>query len=83
MFSDNEGGLINIARSYTKYGLNQQSNGDIEYMEWAPNALSLSIFGEFNNWNREEFQCKKSPFGQFTITIKANPDGTPRIRNES
>jgi hypothetical protein len=38
MFSDNEGGIINIARSYTKYGLNQLPNNDIEYMEWAPNA---------------------------------------------
>lgn len=75
MFSDNEGGIINIARSYMKYGLHQLNNNDIEYMEWAPNALSLSIFGEFNNWNRDEFMCAKNAFGQFTITIKANHDG--------
>lgn len=56
-----------------------QENGDIAYKEWAPAANSISIFGEFNGWNREEFRCAKDGFGQHTCTIKANPDGTPRI----
>lgn len=56
-----------------------QANGDIVYKEWCPNAKSLSIFGDFNGWNREEFRCEKDAFGSFNCTIKANGDGTPRI----
>ena len=60
-----------------------QENGDITYKEWAPAAKSISIFGDFNGWNREEFRCGKDGFGQFTCTIKANADGTPRIAHNS
>jgi 1,4-alpha-glucan branching enzyme len=60
-----------------------QPNGDITYNEWAPLAKSLSIFGDFNGWNREEFRCKKNEFGCFSITIKSNSDGTPRIQHNS
>lgn len=59
IFEEGEGGLLNIGRSYTKFGLNIQSNGDITYREWAPGAKSLSIFGDFNGWNRDEFYCNK------------------------
>ncbi len=48
IFAGAEGGLENIARSYKKFGLNVQPNGDITLMEWAPNAKSMSIFGDFN-----------------------------------
>ena len=40
-------------------------------MEWAPGAKSLSIFGDFNNWDRDQYICEKNSFGQFNITIKA------------
>jgi len=50
-------------------------------MEWAPGAHGISIFGDFNGWNRDEFWCKKNDFGCFTITIPAMPDGTPRIKH--
>jgi 1,4-alpha-glucan branching enzyme len=74
---------VNIGRSYKKFGLNVQSNGDILYNEWAPQAKSISIFGDFNNWNREEFWAEKNEFGVFSLTLKANDDGTPRIPHNS
>ena len=83
MFEDAEGSLLNVARSYTKYGLNLQPNGDITYKEWAPEAKSLSIFGDFNYWNRDEFHCAKDGYGCFAVTIKANQDGSPRIPHNS
>jgi len=71
IFEESEGGLLNLSKSYEKYGLQRQDNGDITYLEWAPGALSLSIFGDFNNWNREQYLCVKNSFGQFSITLKA------------
>lgn len=64
-----------------KYGLHTQPNGDVHYMEWAPGAKSLSLFGDFNHWNREEFRAVKNEFGCHCITIKANADGSPRIKH--
>ena len=72
IFEDSEGGLVNIARSYKKYGLNVQPNGDIHYKEWAPGAKAITLFGDFNGWNREEFRANKDEFGSFTLTIPAN-----------
>jgi 1,4-alpha-glucan branching enzyme len=83
IFQASEAGLINISRSYKKFGLQIQDNGDIQFMEWAPNAKSMSIFGEFNNWNRDQHYCKKNDFGCFTITLKANQDGTPCIEHRT
>ena len=70
--------MVNVARSYKNYGLNLQPNGDLKFKEWAPAALSVSIFGEFNNWNRDEFKVGKDDFGCFNITLPA-VDGKPRI----
>jgi 1,4-alpha-glucan branching enzyme len=60
----------------------QQPNGDIEYREWAPGAESLSIFGDFNEWKRDEYSAKKNQFGVFEITLKANEkDGKPLLKH--
>ena len=64
-------------------GLNVQENNDITYRVWAPAAKGLTFFGDFNGWNRDEFRCEKDGFGQFNLTIKANPDGSPRIQHNS
>ena len=40
---DGEGGLLELARSYKRFGLHLQPNGDITYKEWAPSAKALSI----------------------------------------
>ena len=74
---------MNIARGYKEFGLNLQANGDIMFKEWAPEAKSLSIFGEFNEWNRGEYKCEKNEYGCFSTTIKANADGTPRIKHNT
>lgn len=50
-------------------------------MEWAPCAKSISIFGEFNNWNRDEYRCQRNDFGCFSINIPPLPDGQPRIKH--
>lgn len=42
-FEDNEGGFLNFARSYKKFGLNINESGDLVYREWAPGAKQLSL----------------------------------------
>jgi 1,4-alpha-glucan branching enzyme len=53
IFNEAEGGLLQIAHSYKKFGMHVREDNSIEFIEWAPAALSLSLFGDFNNWNRE------------------------------
>jgi 1,4-alpha-glucan branching enzyme len=56
-----------------------QPNGDLTFKEWAPNAKCMKFFGDFNQWNRNEYVCVKDPYGCFTLTIKANANGTPKV----
>ena len=44
-------------------GINLLPNGDIKYREYAPGAKGVSLFGEFNNWNKEEYWEQKDKFG--------------------
>lgn len=79
IFQAAEGGIENVARSYKKFGLKLQKNNDLTFMEWAPGAKYMCIFGEFNNWKRGEYVCTKNDFGSFECLLKANPDGSPKI----
>ena len=77
---DGEGGLQAVAESYKQFGLHINENGEVKYREWAPSAQALSIFGEFNNWDRGQYVAQKDQFGVFTLTIPAKPDGTSVIQ---
>ena len=46
--NDTEGGLDKFSKGYEKYGINVHANGDITYIEWAPNAQHASIIGDFS-----------------------------------
>lgn len=70
-----------MALSYEKFGLILKENNDIEYREWAPNAKQVTIFGDFNFWNRQEHICKRDEFGVFSITLKALEGTKPLIKH--
>ncbi|QPG93755.1 hypothetical protein C2857_002250 [Epichloe festucae Fl1] len=78
----NEGGLEKFTRGFEKFGLNVNSDNSITYREWAPNAITASIIGEFNNWDRKSHIMKKNDFGVFEIVIPAK-DGQPAIAHNS
>jgi len=43
-------------QGYEKYGFIVQSNGDIVYREWAPNAMRAYLIGDFSKisqWSSE------------------------------
>ena len=72
-----------MARSYTRYGLHRKENNEIVLLEWAPGAKGISLFGDFNNWDRNEFWASKNEFGCFELTLKPLPDGSPRIKHNT
>ena len=76
----NEKSLENFSKSYEFMGINLLSNGDIKYREYAPGAKGISLFGEFNNWNKEQYWATKDKFGYWELIIP-NENGSPKIQH--
>ena len=74
--------LLTFAHSYNTMGLHLNNNNDVIYKEYAPNAKSISLFGEFNNWNRNEYIGQKDKNGLWTITIP-NKNGSCPIKHNT
>ncbi len=45
-----EGKLVNL---YEIFGAHKDKNGTWRFLVWAPNAKSVSLVGDFNDWRRE------------------------------
>ena len=43
-----EGGLAKFSQGYEKMGFTVSPNGDITYREWAPNAATAHLMGDFS-----------------------------------
>ena len=78
----NEKSLENFSNSYQNMGLHVLPNGDIKYREYAPGARGIALFGEFNNWNRDQYWAKRDQYGFWELTIP-NEDGKPRIKHKT
>lgn len=74
----NEGSLSQFGLGYQNYGLRQLPNGDIEYFEWVPNGKSVSLAGDFNNWDPSSHVCKQEEHGKFSLKLPSN-GGAPVI----
>lgn len=48
--AEKEGGLLNFAKGYEKFGLLKVPGG-ISYREWAPGAQQLFLTGDFSNYS--------------------------------
>ena len=51
--------------------------------EWVPNAETVSVVGDFNDWNESSHTCTKDDFAKFHLTIPAQPDGSSSIPHGS
>jgi len=80
--NQNESGFEKFSRGYERFGLNVQSNGDIVYREWAPNAATASLIGDFNGWDRSKHSMKKDSFGVWEVCVPAI-NGSPAIPHNS
>ena len=76
----NEVSLENFAHSYQQMGLHLLPNNDIKYREYAPGARGIALFGEFNNWNRDQYWAKRDQYGFWELIIP-NDNGQPRIKH--
>lgn len=43
-----EGGYDSFSKGYEKFGFNIDSNGQVTYREWAPNARDAYLIGDFS-----------------------------------
>ncbi|KAM0246397.1 hypothetical protein ACHAP5_004710 [Fusarium lateritium] len=80
--NDTEGGLEKFSRGAEKFGFNVDSNNNIVYREWAPNATAAFLIGDFNGWDRGAHPMKKNDYGVFELTIPAQ-NGQAAIPHKS
>jgi 1,4-alpha-glucan branching enzyme len=63
-------GLKNFSKAYKRLGIHYDRKlKGWTYREWAPEAYSLSLIGEFNNWDRQAHVLKKIENGVWEIFI--------------
>ena len=65
--------LSDFATGYLYFGLHHTENGWV-FREWAPNATSICLIGDFNNWKETpEYQLKRlNTVGNWEITLNEN-----------
>jgi hypothetical protein len=46
--AETEGGYDKFTKGYLRFGLNAQPDNSVVYREWAPNAISAALTGDFS-----------------------------------
>ena len=46
--ANTEGGYDKFTKGYLRFGLNAQPDNSVVYREWAPNAISAALTGDFS-----------------------------------
>eukprot|EP01089_Gocevia_fonbrunei_P013330 TRINITY_DN3399_c0_g1_i3.p1 TRINITY_DN3399_c0_g1~~TRINITY_DN3399_c0_g1_i3.p1 ORF type:complete len:365 (+),score=29.26 TRINITY_DN3399_c0_g1_i3:58-1152(+) len=64
-----KGGFDRFTKSYDRFGLHVTKKGLICFREWLPNAKTVALVGNFNQWNTTSHPCIKNQFGVWTITL--------------
>ena len=55
-----EGGYDQFTKGYLKFGLNVQPDNSVIYREWAPNAISAALTGDFSLFCSD--RCSQVPY---------------------
>lgn len=79
-----EKSLNKFANGYLYFGFHCVEGGWV-YREWAPNAKGITLFGDFNDWNRDSDRLNEIGGGVWEIYISREiPHGSKvRIRIET
>ena len=76
----NEQSLVNFSKSYEKMGVHAMPNGEIHYREYAPGCKGVSLYGDFNNWKKDQYWAVKDKYGRWELIIPSN-NGQPIIKH--
>ncbi|KAI8068333.1 1,4-alpha-glucan-branching enzyme GBE1 [Gongronella butleri] len=68
---DAPGGIEQFTKGHEYYGFNVAADQSITYREWAPNAVSASLVGDFNQWDPQKHIMTRNEYGVFEITLPA------------
>lgn len=71
------GSLVDFANAYNYFGLHKRKGGGFVFREYAPNASSVALIGDFSKWQEDpRFRCSNIGDGVWELII---PKG--RIHN--
>ena len=78
-----EGGYEKFSRGYESFGLHALPNGDVRYREWAPNAVTASLTGDFSerHYFSSVLRSSLTP-GGCRVAARAHADGWDREKNK-
>lgn len=68
----------NLKDAYKKFGavvMNHAGEKGVHFSVWAPNALRVSVIGEFNNWDGRVCQMKRIEGGFFELFVPGELEG--------
>lgn len=64
------GSLTKFADAYKYFGIHfDKKNNEFTYREWAPEAYSIAIFGDFNDWSRVSHPLQQIGNGVWEIKL--------------
>lgn len=63
-----EGSMENFGRSFNQFGLHADAT-QTTYREWAPCAKEIYLFGEFNQWNKQQYALEKRDNGLWEVAF--------------
>ncbi|RCH92382.1 alpha-1,4-glucan branching enzyme [Rhizopus stolonifer] len=75
-------GYDTFTKGHEYYGFNVLENNSVMYREWAPNAVTASLVGDFNNWDVNSHTMTRNKYGVFEILIEPK-DGKVAIPHQS
>ncbi|CAE7565746.1 SBE1 [Symbiodinium natans] len=70
--TETAGSLTEFASGFRKLGFTKdEETGAITYREWLPPAKSVSLVGDFNNWDEGATPLARDAFGTWEVTLPA------------
>lgn len=75
------GGMDAFSRAYERFGFSasETNPGEIIFREWCPGAESLSLVGEFNDWDPRKNPAVRKMDGDWEVKIPPRADGSAAI----